>query len=95
MVLSSTQSENDKPTSNKSLFIGYLIFCVIIGLVVGFSLSNWEVGVIAGVTLLIMGICLLALSVFFGLICIPPMILIDKLTGNQKVYTKESDKADE
>lgn len=83
MVLSASQKEREKKSS-KSFFIGYLIFCIIFGLIIGFCFWDWFVGVLAGTVVLVIGMFCLLLSVFFGLICIPPMILIDKLTGDQK-----------
>ena len=90
MVLSASQAEENKSKSNKSFFIGFFIFSVLIGIIVGLSLSDWVLGVLMGISVLILGISLLLVSVFFGLICIPPMILIDKLTGKQKTNQKKS-----
>ena len=91
MVLSAGQSESNK-TPIKPFLIGLLVFCVTVGLFVGFCLSDWVLGVQMGISLLILGACLPLVSAFFGLICIPPMMLVDRLTGYQYINKKESNK---
>ena len=94
MVLSASQRESEKK-STKSFIIGYLIFCIIVGLIIGLCSFDWLMGVLAGTAFLVLGVFLLSISVFFGLICIPLMILIDKLTGKQKTNQEKSDKEDQ
>ena len=72
--------------------MGFLIFCLIVGLIVGFGFSDWKLGAMIGIFILLSGVSLVLVSVFFALICIPPMILIDKWTGRQKTYKEKSNK---
>lgn len=83
MVISVGQSETGGASSIKRLVAGYVAFCMVAGIFAGYCLNDWMIGLIAVIYLVIFGACLPLICVLWGVICIPPMMLVDKLTGRQ------------